>query len=297
MAWIDIRCYGFWGEHHRYGATHPWPDSLDKRELIKTFIDWHFEAFNKTPLVVQTAGDKGEPYPKGTAIDYAIEKGSWMRRDGFGRFLKPEHKSLLQKHWKHSLVVAENGDSIRALLDGKIEDHQNPENSPVTVDDMYDQMFECHANYTPLGWGIDGYKALRDERPDLLKEMSLKTGYRFVIEKASWPKAVHTNDEFTIKTTWKNTAVGRLPYTHTPVAYLRNANGDIIASDKCESVDMTKWYKGNTYETKFSFSAPKKGDYAILIGVENEQGKPAIKLGIQGEQDNNKYFLGIIPVR
>ena len=34
LAWVDMRFYGFWGEGHRYGATVPWPEKVDKRALL-----------------------------------------------------------------------------------------------------------------------------------------------------------------------------------------------------------------------------------------------------------------------
>ena len=40
LAWVDMRFYGFWGEGHRYGATVPWPEKVDKRALLIRVLEY-----------------------------------------------------------------------------------------------------------------------------------------------------------------------------------------------------------------------------------------------------------------
>jgi len=164
IAWIDMRYYGWWNEGHRHGASVDWPESVDLRKYNIRMIDLHREAFKKTPLVIQTATDRDVPYPEGTAIDYGIEKGAWMRRDGFGPFLNEEEKELIRSHRMDSILVAENGGSLRDFMAGKIRKWWVKDSAPITVDEMFGQMFDCHVNYLPLGWGWSDYMALKEQR-------------------------------------------------------------------------------------------------------------------------------------
>lgn len=297
IAWIDMRYYGWWNEGHRFGATVPWPESVDRRKLLIRMIDMHRAAFPNTPLVIQTATDRDVPYPEGTAIDYGIEKGAWMRRDGFGPFLNAEEKKLIVSHRMDSVLVAENGGSLRDYLDGKIKKWWLPERPKITIDEMFGQMLDCHVNYLPLGWGWSDYTALKQQRPDLLDKLALRHGYRLIVTEASWPKLVNRanltgtstknnvnlanfrNIEsanatkylqdcpisgnklavngFTITTKWQNTAVGRLPFVRYPICVLTDDNGVEIAKSVAENFDVSRWIEGNTYSVDFRFTPTK----------------------------------------
>ena len=70
-----------------------------------------------------------------------------------------------------SVLVAENGGSLRDYLQGKINKWWEKDRPTITIDEMFGQMLECHVNYLPLGWGLADCKALEEQRPDLLKKL------------------------------------------------------------------------------------------------------------------------------
>ena len=301
IDWIDMRYYGFWGEGHRYHQTVPWPKDVDKRELLKQFIDVHFEAFKKTPMVIQTASDYRTKYPEGTAIDYGLSKGAWMRRDGFGPFINAQEDKLMKSHWKTSLMIAENGGSLRDYLAGKVRKEWIKDSKPISIDFLFDQMFEFHVNYFPLGWGIQDYRALKEQRPDLLRKASLKTGYRMVVTEAAWPATARPGETITVKTVWRNIAVGRLPFRYRPTVCRIDPAGK-VTDQAAADADATKWYENEDHDVEFRLkisSAAPPGVHGIAVALVRDTDKsqvPAIALGIEGEIAPRVYKLGTITI-
>jgi hypothetical protein len=288
LEFIDMRYYGFWGEGHRFGATQPWPPEVDKRKLMQRFIDSYVAAFRKTPLVVQTARDRDEPYPEATAIDYALAKGCWMRRDGFGGYIDEKETRLLQAHWQQHPLVAENGAGYADYLAGKV--------AGWTIDRIVDEMLAHHVSYFPMGWGLRDWDALLQQRPDLVKKASLRVGYRFEVTKASWPRAVKPGQSFALETVWRNSAVACLPFRWHPAAYLLDPDrGQPVARAVHAQADPRAWTAGREELLPLTLSVPaeiKPGRYAVAVGIEDDRGEPAIELGIEGNDGQKRFVLG-----
>jgi hypothetical protein len=297
LAWIDMRFYGYWGEGHRFHATVPWPDDIDKREWCKSRLDEFRAAFKKTPLVMETACDENTPYPEGTAIDYAVDHGLWMRRDGFGNYVSPEESAYLKANWKRSLIVAENAQSLDNFLNGKVRKWWDENAKPTTIDQLFDEIFDHHVNYFPLGWSQQAYELVERERPDLWKKASLKTGYRMIVAEASWPKTASASGAVDFTTTWRNTAVGRLPFPYVPTLYLLDADGKAVAKAAQPAADATKWYENEGHAVEFKLTLAEgiaPGEYKVAVGIEDENAKPAIRLGIDGDDGQRRHVLGTI---
>jgi hypothetical protein len=292
LEFIDMRYYGFWGEGHRFGATEPWPSDVNKRELMKRFIDMYVSFFRKTPLVVQTARDLGEPYPEGTAIDYALEKGCWMRRDGFGGYLDEKETRLIQARWRQHPLVAENGAAYADYLGGKV--------SGWTIDRVVDEMLAHHVSYFPMGWGVRDWEALLQQRPDLVKRASLRMGYRLVVTQASWPEQVKAGESFVLQAIWRNTAVAAFPFRWHPAVYLlATVRGQPVARAAHIQADPRTWVEDQGESLLFTISVPDQlqpGRYAVAVAIEDEHGVPAITLGIDGDDGQKRFVLGQVEV-
>jgi hypothetical protein len=292
LEFIDMRYYGFWGEGHRFGATQTWPAAVNKRELMKRFIDMYVTAFRKTPLVVQTARDHEEPYPEGTAIDYALSKGCWMRRDGFGGYLDQQESRLIKNHWQKHPLVAENGAAYADYLAGKIPGW--------TIDRIIEEMLAHHISYFPMGWGLRDWRALVQKRPDLVKQASLRIGYRLIVAQASWPETVKAGDSFRVKTVWRNRGVACCPFRWHPAVYLRYPeSGQLIGRAVHGGADLRTWVEGREESLSFTISVPNKikpGRYGVAVAIEDQQGTPAIDLGIEGNDGGKRFLLGQIRV-
>ncbi|HOX38794.1 MAG TPA: DUF4832 domain-containing protein [Candidatus Brocadiia bacterium] len=301
LDYVDIRCYGFWGEGHRFHAKVPWPkDAISKRDLNIRFIDAHLAAFRKTPLVVETACDENTPYPEGTAIDYALDKGCWMRRDGFGPFISDGEITLIKERWKSSALIAENGYGYFDFVRGKVSRYWVPGSEPITLEAMFDQMLDLHCNYIPLGWGDRDWHVLQ-WRPDLLRKVWMRMGYRFVITRATFPVSAQRGETVRLAHCWKNVAVGRLPVRYPLAVYLADVEGNCRRVLLDENFDETRWFDGEEHEFEHSFAIPEDlapGDYFLAVAlVDAAGGKPSIALGIEGEDSQRRYILGTLLIQ
>ena len=246
LEFMDVRCYGTWGEGHRFPTTQPWPADVSKRQTIIRFLDAHAAAFKKTPLAVQMACDKDTPYPEGTAIDYALKLGFWMRRDGCGQFINKDEAAAMQANWKTSLMIAENGGPLADYAAGKVRHVNSGGHRLVSLDDLFDEMLSFHCNYIPLGWGDACWAVLKDH-PDLLKKVWMKMGYRFVITEAALPTEVARGQEMVVRQTWQNMGVGRLPFAYPLAFSLADVKGKTVEVLRDDRIDQTNWYEGEPH--------------------------------------------------
>jgi hypothetical protein len=292
LEFIDMRYYGFWGEGHRFGSTVPWPKEVSKRELLKRFIDLHVAAFPTTPLVVQTARDQEESYPDATAIDYALSKGCWMRRDGFGGYIDPRETRLIEAQWKTHPLVAENGAAYADYLAGKV--------AGWTMERVVDEMLAHHVNYFPMGWGLQDWQALHAQRPDLVKKASLQIGYRLVVTEASWPPLARPGESLEVRTVWRNIAVGCVPFPWHPALYLLEPDsGRQVARAVHREADPRAWLAGHDEALRFPLDVPaeiRPGRYAVAVGIEDNRGEPLVALGIEGGDAKHRFLLGHLEV-
>ncbi len=299
VAWIDARYYGFWGEGHRYQAVEPWPDDVDLQQYCKDRIDEYIAAFKQTPIVVQTAGDNDVPYPHGTAIDYAVDRGMWMRRDGFGCCIEQDESDFIKANFPRSIVIAENAGRLTDFYAGDRIKHYF-RNRLSNLDSLVDEMFEHRINYFPLGWGKEGYELLAGRRPDIITRASLRTGYRFVVTRGAWPPTVSPGDAFALKADWVNLAVGRLPFRYWPTVWLKGPDGAIVGSARVSNVDVTGWVEGARYATEFDIKLPSSvapGTYSLWVGLADEKEHPVVALGIEGDDGQRRYRLGTVEVK
>lgn len=160
IEWIDMRYYGFWGEGHRWGSREPWPPHVNKRNLLMSFIDMYFDAFPSTPLLVNLASDQHELYPTGTAIDYALSRGAWIRRDGFGAYLSNDESQLMRRYPQRP-IIAEPGRAYKEYLNNSV--------SGFSVDALFKEMFAHSVSSISMGWGEDDWLSLKNSRPDLVQ--------------------------------------------------------------------------------------------------------------------------------
>lgn len=300
LEYVDIRCYGYWGEGHRWGAAVPWPPkAVPKRDLLVRFIDLHLAAFRRTPLVVNMGRDQDTPYPSGTAIDHALAHGCWMRRDGFGVFLSEEEIREMQAHWKTSVLVAENGLAYRDHALGRVRRPGEPNAAPIPLERVIEEMLDLHCNYIPLGWGWEDWQTIR-WRPDLLKQAWRSMGYRIAVREARLPETVARGERVVIETEWVNLGVGRLPVAHPLAVYLVDAAGASREVLLDESFDETAWYANEPHRFAHEVTMPRDitaGEYRVAVAlVDRVTRTPAIALALEEHDTERRYLLGSVRI-
>lgn len=294
LDWLDMRYYGYWGEGHRFYAEVPWPENVSKRDTLIRFIDAHLDAFHKTPLVVQMANDEATPYPEGTAIDYALDRGCWMRRDGFGPYINDQEAALMKAQWRSSVMIAENGGSYVDFAAGKIRKSWVADSKPISLEECLDQMLEFHCNYIPLGWGDADWRVL-EQRPDLLKKLWMKMGYRLVVDEVTLPRRARPGETVQISHRWRNVGVGRLPKPYPLTWYLVPDDGKPRRVLLDETFNETAWFEGEPHSFTHELTLPRDlapGTYGLALAlVSPESGEPTIALGITGDRGDRIYRI------
>jgi hypothetical protein len=151
------------------------------------------------------------------------------------------------------------------------------------LDGLLDQMLAHHVNYFPMGWGARDWRALAEKRPDLVKRMSTRVGYRFVVTEASW-----TDRE--VRTVWRNVGVGRLPFRFSPALFLLR-DGQVVKQVVDKNSDPTRWFDGEDHAVSFAVEFPKD-KVQIAVALVDSDGNPRVSLGIEGEDPQRRHMIG-----
>jgi hypothetical protein len=215
-----------------------------------------------------------------------------MRRDGFGGYIDSRETRLIEAQWKIHPLVAENGAAYADYLAGKV--------AGWTMERVMDEMLAHHVNYLPMGWGLQDWQALHAQRPDLVKKASLQIGYRLVVTEASWPPLARPGESLEVRTVWRNTAAGRLPFPWHPAVYLLVPDsGRQVARVVHRETDPRTWVAGHDEALRFPLAVPaeiRPGRYAVAVGIEDNRGEPVVALGIEGGDAKHRFLLGHLEV-
>jgi hypothetical protein len=121
-------------------------------------------------------------------------------------------------------------------------------------------------------------------------------GYRLLLRRLEYPKAVSAGSMMPIHMWWLNLGVAP-PYTNYPLAVqLRSSNGSTVIN---VPVDVRKWLPGDAVFDG-SLYVPenlKEGTYDFQVALLDAlSGKPAVRLAIAGRDPDGWYSEGQIRV-
>jgi hypothetical protein len=124
-------------------------------------------------------------------------------------------------------------------------------------------------------------------------EFQKQIGYRFVLRRLEYPKAVRAGQMMQVTSWWVNKGITP-PYADLILAF---AVGDTAVDT---AVDLRKWlpgdhvFDGNLYVP----DGLKPGEYKLRVAMlDAHTRKPAVKLAIQGLQPDGWYDLGTVLVQ
>lgn len=272
---VDISSVGYWGEG--------WSDYMPPFATQKVLIDIWTAAFPHTQLLMN--------FDEPQALAYGTQQGAGWRldclgdmRSGFGAMLDqyPEEiaRTGIQDVWQHNPVSLEtcgtpsswkkHGYDVNYILDQALRWHitsLNVKSSPI-----------------PAEW--------RTQFDDFQKKM----GYRFILRRLEYPRAVKAGATMPVSMWWLNAGVAPIYRDYTLAVELRSSTGNAIIH---VPVDLKKWLPGDAV-----FDGPlyipdtlAPGTYALRIAMlDPSTGQPAIRLAIQGRQPDGWYALGSLNV-
>ncbi|HLA40840.1 MAG TPA: DUF4832 domain-containing protein, partial [Candidatus Glassbacteria bacterium] len=238
------------------------------------------------------ARDDPEDFKYRQALDVALERGYHLARHGFIDGLGYTDKRIMEEEWPRSSLMAEGDWSY---LD--VKNHL----THGTLKENIDIMLKWHSNYAHFYVDADSYRRLVREDADHfatgLRPGGL--GYRLVLWEVCYPAALAPGHLLVVLQSWENLNVGRCYRRHPLRLYLTDGSGKEVFAETDYSFDQTSWVRGRQYELTSVFHLPQdlaEGEYGLRIALVDWEGNPALRLGIEGRDNQGRYLLGNIQI-
>ena len=277
---VDISTVGYWGEG--------WGPYLPSWQRQKELIDIHFEAFRRTPLLMN--------FDEPQALEYGVKRGAGWRLDCWGDLggrgknmmhmldLYPQQvvRTGIQDAWQQYPVSLETcGTPVNwKQWNGGYTDSQ--------LQLIFDQAVRWHATSI----NIKSTPLPKDWRPKW-DEFQKQIGYRLVLARFEYPKTATAGEMMPVTSWWINKGVAP-PYGRFVLAF---SIGDAVIKTPAE---LKKWLPGDqVFDGSLYVPATvKPGDYKLRVAVlDARTEEPAVKLAIQGLQEDGWYELGVIHIQ
>jgi len=277
---VDISTVGYWGEG--WGPYLPdWPTQ-------QALIDLHFEAFKRTPLLMN--------FDELRALAYGTQRGAGWRLDcwgdvagnnwsSWGRFLAhmldvyPQQlvRAGAQDVWQRSPVSLET-----CWTPAYWKQHN------YDLDYIFNQALRWHASSI----NIKSTPIPRDWKKQF-EEFQKKLGYRLVLRRLEYPKVVRAGQMMALSMWWLNAGVAPVCGDYTLAIQI----GDAVIRTPA---DIKKWLPGDiVYDgSLYVPETLKSGTYRLRLALlDPRTGQPAIQLAIQGRQSDGWYDVGSIQIQ
>jgi hypothetical protein len=275
---VDISTVGYWGEG--------WGPYLPDWTVQKALIDQHFDAFHRTPLLMNFDEPQALKYGTGRGAGWRLD--CWGDLGGRGRGmmhmldLYPQQvvRTGIQEVWQRSPVSLETCGTPGSWKQWGYTDKQ--------LQSIFDQALRWHASSINIK-----STAIPPEWRAAFREFEKKIGYRLVLRRLEYPREVKAGQPMSVKMWWLNAGVAP-PYQQYVLA-LRVGEGEMRAP-----VDLRKWLPGDAlYEgSLFVPESVKAGKQPVAVAVlDPRTRKPAVRLGIAGRGEDGWYRVGEVEVR
>jgi len=278
---VDVSSIGYWGEG--------WSPYMAAFRYQKALIDIWLKAFKRTPLLMN--------FDQQRALTFGTEHGTGWRLDCWGD---------MRKHSDDPYFPAEMLDVypmqiVRAGI-------QNVwEKSPVSLESCwvpgYWKKQEWDLNYIlaqALRWHVTSVNikssAIPAEWKKQFDEFQKKMGYRFVLRRLEYPRAVAPGSMAMVHMWWLNAGVAPIYRKYSLALQVKNDSDHATIR---LPVDIRKWLPGDSvYDgTVYVPASLKPGSYRLRVGMlDPRTGQPAIRLAIEGRQPDGWYDVGSIEV-
>ncbi len=298
MLW-GVMGYGQWGEWHTMWSHYAWPSPEVKHTVLAKIVDVYAEVFRVKPLIISYCFDDDREQVKSVddylyrqALDVAIAKRFALARHGFIDGLLLYDRLIMERFWRTTPMWAEGNWSY-----SDVKNH----GTHGTIRENIRVFAEWHSNYGHFYMDAEGYRrAMNEDRAAF--EDGLRSGgigYRLVPVEARWPAELRAGDLLMMHTKWVNRNAGRLYVRYPLRVYFTDAAGEEKFSRNDPSFSQTDWVRGQEYTVDTLFNTSRSlapGTYDLRIALVDPNGKPAIRMGIEGEDASLRYKLGTIRI-
>lgn len=278
---VDISSVGYWGEG--------WSPYMPAFPYQKALIDIWFDAFPHTTLLMN--------FDEPQALTYGTSRGAGWRLDCLGDlrtkandpYFQPEMLDIypqqvvragIQDVWQTRPVSLE----VCGTVSEWKRDHFD-------VNYILDQALRWHVTSVNLK-----SSPIPDEWKPVFDSFEKKMGYRLLLRRLEYPKAVAAGSMMPIHMWWLNLGVAP-PYTSYPLAVqLRSATDSAVIT---VPVDVRKWLPGDAVFDGSLFIPEnlKEGTYDFRVAMlDPRSGRPAVRFAIAGRDADGWYNEGQIRV-
>lgn len=302
---VEIRGFGNWGEWHS-GQT--FDSDANRINSLQYIINDYIQAFKNTGkmMVLSCAWDPYlRPYD---SYDQYVRMGGYdyLWRQENATFRRDSGANLMDYTTDERILSDAFRSGKRVPLYGEYSSNIDPAFDSAYGFDLdgglNDILFKMHPNYiTVLGWTPSAIDIVNKRgRADYWQRGTEMMGYRLAIDETRYPTNVPSNNSFTLKTDWSNSAVGIFPYTYKLNIYLLDQNNKVVSVTQDSSFDARTFVNGETtsYYSKVDVpSSVSDGSYKIAVAIVDENNSPAIRLAMAGEINNSMmYYIGDVNV-
>jgi hypothetical protein len=275
---VDISTVGYWGEG--------WGPHLPSWERQRELIDLYFDAFPRTPLLMN--------FDEPRALKYGVERGAGWRLDCWGDLggrgrgmmhmldLYPQQvvRTGIQDAWEHAPVSLETCGTPGAWKkwSGGYTVRQ--------LQDILDQAIRWHATSI----NIKSTPIPEDWKPQFT-EFLKRVGYRFVLRKLEYPQATQRGMMMPVRMWWLNEGIAP-PYVDLQLSIA------IGPARLRTPAPVRKWLPGDAL-FEGSVYVPETlpaGAHRLRVAILDERTGAPIRLAIAGRQEDGWYDMGEIRV-
>jgi hypothetical protein len=275
---VDISTFGYWGE-----GWGPYPPDWS---IQKELIDQHFAAFRRTPLLMN--------FDELQALDYGVHRGAGWRLDCWGDMGRPGRNFAHMLDLYPQQVVKAHAEDIWKRSPVSLETCGVPadwKQNGFDLDYIVEQALRWHATSINIK-----STAIPAEWKPQFDEFQKKIGYRFVLRKLEYPASVRAGQMAMLRMWWLNAGVAPVYRDYVMAIEFRSpAESRIIRTD----ADIRKWLPGDAVfeDTIHVPDDLKPGAYRVRVALLDPGAlAPAIRLAIEGRQQDGWYDLGAITV-
>jgi hypothetical protein len=279
---VDISSVGYWGEG--------WSPYMPAFSYQKALIDIWLEAFKRTPLLMN--------FDEPQALAYGTQQGAGWRLDCWGDM----RVSSTNPYFPAEMLEIYPQQIVRTGI-------QNVwQRSPVSLETCY----------TVPGWKERGYdldyiiaQGLRwhvstvniksapipAEWKSKFDDFQRTIGYRFILRRLEYSKAVRPGTMMPVHMWWLNSGVAPVYGQYDLAMEFRSSRSSAIIRIP---VDVRRWLPGDAVfdDTVYVPQDLDEGTYDLRIAMlDPRTGKPAIRFAIEGRQDDGWYAMGSLMVK
>jgi hypothetical protein len=278
---VDISSVGYWGEG--------WSDYMPAFQFQKSLIDIYFDAFKRTPLLMN--------FDEPQALAYGTGRGAGWRLDCLGD---------MGRQWKDRPTFSHMLDFYPQQI-ARMGIQDVWQRSPVSLETCWVPGF-----WKEKGWDVDYIldQALRwhvsslniksspipPEWQQKFDEFQKRMGYRFVLRRMEYPRTVKAGQMMAVHMWWLNAGVAP---TYRQYKITMQFQSAAESQNVPLPLDVTKWLPGDAVVDQLVYvpDSLRPGTYRTRLALlDPRTNQPAVRLAIKGREPDGWYSLGTITI-